>query len=128
MAEYSKLKYALLLVAQVLLLASAAFCIYFRATILGALAIFGVLALVRSSRRLRFPALRRSKPPFSIKSWQWQVGIALLVVLVAAIAWLFQDAATGYKGVVPVYFFAAAGTLCSLWWIEIFARWFKWWF
>src|SRR5690349_18211678 len=97
-AEFSKLKYAPLLVAQVLLLAFAAFCVYFGATIIGAVAIFGVLALVRASRRLRFPALRRSKPPLSIKSWQWLVGLVLLVVLAIAITWLFHDTTTGYKG------------------------------
>ncbi len=128
MANYSKPKYALLLVAQVLLLAFAAFCIYFGVTIIGVLAIFGVLALIRSSRRLRFPALRRGEPPFSIKGWQWLVGL-VLVVLAVAITWLFHDAATGYKGgVAPLYTFLAAFLFCSLWWGELFMRWFKWWF
>ena len=129
MAEFSKLKYAFLIAMQVLLLAFAALCTHWGATFIAVLAIFGALVFIRSARRLRFPILRRSKPPFPIKSREWLVGAGLFVVLVAATTWLFHDAQVGYKsGSAPIVVFLAAMLVCGVWWGRIFMRWFMWWF
>jgi len=132
MAAPHKLKRTISLTLQVLLLVFAAACIFygqhnFAIRSVGLLAIFGGLALVRNSRRSS-PSIRiHNSPAFSVKPWQWLVGLALVVVLAAALAWLFYDAATGYRsGVAPIYVFIAATLFCSLWWGAIFMRWLNW--
>jgi len=134
MAATPKLKRALSLTLQALLLALAAVCIFygkhnFAIRSVGLLAIFGSLVLVRNSRRSS-PSIRvHNRPAFSVKPWQWLVGLVLVVTLAAALTWLFYDAATGYKsGTAPIYVFIAAGLFCSLWWGTMFVRWFMWWF
>ena len=134
MAATPKLKRALSLASQALLLAFAAACIFygqhnFAIRSVGLLAIFGGLVLVRNSRR-SIPSIGvPNRPAFSVKPWQWLVGLVLVVALAAALAWLFYDAATGYRsGAAPIYVFIAAGLFCSLWWGTIFMRWFMWWF
>jgi hypothetical protein len=128
MAEFSKLKYSVLLASQVLLLALAVLCVHFGANVVGAVAILGMLVLVRYAQKYRFPVLRRSKPPCPIKSWQWATGLAFLVILAATTVWLFHDSATGAKGSgALLYAFIAALLLCTFWWLGLFMRWFAWW-
>jgi drug/metabolite transporter (DMT)-like permease len=107
---------------QVLLLAFAGVCILygqhnFAIRLVGLLAIFGGLVLVRNSRRPS-PAIRINvRAAFSVKPWQWLVGLALVAIFAAALAWLFYDAATGYRsGTAPIYVFGTATLLVSLWW------------
>jgi drug/metabolite transporter (DMT)-like permease len=132
MAATPKLKRALFLTLQALLLAFAAVCIFygqhnFAIRSVGLLAIFGGLILVRNSRRSSSAIRVHNKPTFSVKPWQWLVGLVLLVALAAALAWLFYDAATGYgSGIAPIYVFIAATLFCSLWWGAIFIRWLSW--
>lgn len=127
-----KLKRAMSLTLQVLLLAFAAVCMFygqhnFAIRSVGLLAIFGGLVLVRNSRQSSSAIRSRNRPAFSVKPWQLLVGLALVVALAAAIVWLFHDAATGYtSGTAPVYVFIAVGLFCSLWWGTIFMRWFMW--
>jgi len=129
MANISKPKHAILLFLQVLFLAFAAFCVYSGFSIIGMLALFGALVLDRRLRHLRFPALRHSKPPFSVTKRQWLAGLAFFAALAVATVWLFHDAATGYgNGVVRLYTFLFALLLCSLWCGGLFIRWFLWWF
>jgi len=119
---------------QVLLLAFAAVCMFygqhnFAIRSVGLLAIFGCLVLVRNSRRPSSAVRIHDRAAFSVKRWQWLVGLALVVALAAALAWLFYDAATGYgSGAAPIYAFISAMLFCSLWWGTILMRWFKWWF
>jgi hypothetical protein len=134
MAAPHKLKRVMSITLQVLLLAFAAVCMFygqhnFAIRSVGLLAIFGGLVLVRNSCRASSTFRIHNRPVFSVKPWQWLVGIALIVVLAAAIAWLFYDAATGYtSGTAPIYVFIAAGLFCSLWWGGISMRWFMSWF
>ena len=134
MAAPHKLKRAMSLTLQVLLLVFAAACMFygqnnFAIRSVGLLAIFGSLLLVRNSRRSSSTVRIHNRPVFSVKPWQWLVGIALIVALAAAIAWLFYDAATGYtSGTAPIYVFIAAGLFCCLWWGAISMRWFMSWF
>jgi hypothetical protein len=129
MAATPKLKRALSLTLQALLLAFAAVCIFygqhnFAIRSVGLLAIFGGLVLIRNSRRSSPAILVHSRPIFSVKPWQWLVGLVLVVALACALAWLFYDAATGYRsGIVPVYVFIAATLFCGSWWGAIFIRW-----
>ena len=134
MRQFRKFNYALLLALQGVLLAFLLLCAYygklnFVVRTIGLFAIFGVLLLIHNQRRSRFSALRRNRPPFPIKGWEWLVGGALVVALGASIAWLFYDASVGYKsGGGPLFVFLAAMLACSLWWGSISSRWFKWWF
>jgi hypothetical protein len=135
MTEPRGLKRAIVFISQLLLLAFAAVCILvygqhnFAIRSVGLLAIFGALALVRSSRRSRANIRIHNNPTFSVKPWQWLVGFALVIGLMAALAWLFYDASTGYRsGTAPVYVFVAATLFCGLWWGQIFMQWFKRWF
>ena len=132
MATTHNLKRALSLTLQALLLVFAAACIFygqhnFAIRSVGLLAIFGGLVLVRNSRRSSQAIRGHNRPAFSIKPWQWLVGLVLVVVLAAALAWLFYDASTGYGScVAPIYAFIAATLFCSLWWGAIFMRWLNW--
>ncbi len=135
MAAPPKLKRAISFILQALLLAFAAVCMLvygqhnFAIRSVGLLALFGGLVLVRNSRQSSSAVRIQNKPAFSVKPRQWLVGLALVVALAAALAWLFYDAATGYRsGVAPLFAFIAAGLSCSLWWGGLFMRWFMWWF
>ena len=134
MVAPKKLKLASLVTLQVLVLCFAAVCMFygqrnFAIRCIGILAVFAGLALVRSTRRLRFGAPLENKPTFSVKWWQWLVGSSFVLLLLAAIWWLSYDAATGYThGLWPIYAFIASVLLCGCWWGGIFVRWFMQWF
>lgn len=129
MTTTHNLKRVLSLTLRALLLAFAAACIFygqhnFAIRSVGLLTIFGGLVLVRNSRRSSQAIHGHNRPAFSIKPWQWLVGLALVAVLAAVLAWLFYDAATGYRsGAAPIYALIAATLFCSLWWGAIFMRW-----
>lgn len=124
----NKLTRVLFLTAQFALLAVAAICLYyahnnFVIQSIGLLAIFAFLAIVRRSRTL--PAsleVRAMQSAWVLKPWHWLVGLALIVTVAATLAWLYWDAATGYKDVAPVYAFAAAALVCGVWWAGLIAR------
>ena len=134
MVPPKKLKVALLFAIQALLLCFAAFCMFygqhnFIITSTGILAIFAGVALVRTTRQVRFGTPLRGKPTFSLKPWQWLVGVALVVILAVSYAWLLHSAAPSYKGgLVPLWSFLAATLACGAWWSGLFIRWFVWWF
>jgi hypothetical protein len=134
MAASKKLKLAFLFAVQMLLLGFAALYMFygqhnFAIRSIGILAIFAGLALVRTTRQVRFGAPLQNKPAFSVKRWHWLVGVALVILLATSYAWLFHAAAPGYKGgLVPLWAFLAATLACSAWWGNLFIRWFAWWF
>jgi hypothetical protein len=134
MAAPKKLKVAMLFALQALSLVFAAFCMFygqhnFAIRSIGLLAIFAGLALVGATRRVRFGVPLQSKPAFSVKRWQWLVGVALVIVMAASYAWLLHSSVPGYKGgLAPLWVFLAAILACFAWWSNILLRWFIWWF
>ncbi|WP_426701357.1 hypothetical protein ACPPVV_18705 [Rhodanobacter sp. Col0626] len=124
----NKIKRMLFLIAQFALLAVAAIFIYyghnnFGIRSIGLLAIFAFLAIFRRSRAWpASPEVRAMQDAWALKPWHWLVGLALLITVAATFAWLYWDAATGYKDVAPVYAFAAAAFVSSLWWAVLIAR------
>lgn len=124
----NKLKRVLSLTVQFALLAVAAICVYygqnnFFIRSIGMLAIFSFIAIIRQSRTLpASPEVRAMQNAWALKPWHWLVGFALIVSVAVTLAWLYWDAATGYKDVAPVYAFAAAALVCGVWWAGLIAR------
>jgi hypothetical protein len=132
MANPNKLKRALFLTAQFVLLAVAAICLYyahnnFVIRSIGLLAIFAFLAIVRRLRKLpTSPEVRAMQSAWALKPWHWLVGLGLIITVAATLAWLYwASTIPGYKGAAPVYAFAAAVVVCGGWWAALFARWFS---
>lgn len=129
MADLNKLKRILSLILQLALLVIAAFCFFYAANnfavrCIGILAIFTSLAIARRSRMVpAAPEVQAMQGAWALKPWHWLVGLALVIGVAAALAWLYWASATGYKGVAPVYAFAAAAVVCGGWWAGLVARW-----
>ena len=52
----------------------------------------------------------------------WAVSIILLPLLVVSFLCLYSDALHGYREIWPVYLFAAAAAVCSLFWSYVASR------
>jgi hypothetical protein len=93
--------------------------------------LFGVVVGAAGAATLR---LSRTQPEslktqqfrqaWVLKPWLFIVGVALAIPVVVALAWMFQEAANGYRGsAIPIYMFAISAVVCGAWWAAIFARW-----
>lgn len=131
MENSNKIKRALFLTATFALLAVAAICLFYGGSnfvvqSIGTLAIFASLAIGRRSRSTlpTSPQVRAMQSALALKPWHWLVGLILVVIVAATLAWLYwASTVPGYKGAAPVYAFAAAALACGGWWAGLFARW-----
>ena len=130
MGNPNKVRRALFLTATFLLLAFAAFCLFyvqnnFVIHSVGLLAIFASLALGRRSRTLpASPEVRAMQSALALKPWHWLVGLGLIATVVVALAWLYWTSTIpNYKGAAPLYAFAAAAVVCGGWWAGLLGRW-----
>jgi len=114
---------------QALLLAFGAFCMYYRATLTGTLAIFGALVLMRKTRHAMVPPATGSRQFPAVTKWQWQVGAALLAALLLVGTWVLYGAAKNYSNLeIPHYLFLGIFVVCAVWWVWIYVQWFtRWW-
>ena len=109
----SRFKHYLISAVQWALLAFAAVCMYYDYTIVGVIAIFLVTSLIKR---------RHSIAAIPIKSWQWLVGLALVVAWIAATIWTFYDATHGHHhNFGPLIALnVVTSSLCFLWWGGLF--------